>query len=157
MCPDPRPGRSPPGNVTVLIVLQSVFVSRRRATHRHGSWFDAGRARLFVEGDRVYDLNERIIPAAILDLPTSGEPDAHRSLIERSARALDIATATDLRDYFRLGPDNARVAVAALVDDGALLAATVGGSLWPAYLHRDARLPRRVEVQALLAPFDPFI
>lgn len=37
---------------------------------------------------RVYDLTERVIPAAILQLPTPSEPDAHRSLIERSARAL---------------------------------------------------------------------
>ena len=106
---------------------------------------------------RVYDLTERVIPAAVLDLPTPREPDAHRALIERSARALGIATATDLRDYFRLGPDDARVAIASLVDDGVLLPATVAGWLRPAYLHRDARIPRRIEAHALLAPFDPLI
>ena len=106
---------------------------------------------------RVYDLTERVIPAAVLDLPTPDERDAHRALIERSARALGIATATDLRDYFRLGPDDARVAIASLVDDGTLLPATVEGWLRPAYLHRDARIPRRIEARALLAPFDPLI
>jgi len=106
---------------------------------------------------RVYDLPERVIPAAILALPTPNERDAHRALIARSAQALGIATGTDLRDYFRLGPDDARVAIAALVDDGVLLPAMVAGWLRPAYLHRDARVPRRVEAQALLAPFDPLI
>ncbi len=106
---------------------------------------------------RVYDLTERVIPAAVLDLPTPAAPDAHRALIERSARALGIATATDLRGYFRLGPDDARVAIASLVDDGILLPATVAGWLRPAYLHRDARIPRRIEAHALLAPFDPLI
>lgn len=98
-----------------------------------------------------------MIPAGILDLPTPHELDAHRVLIERSARALGIATATDLRDYFRLGPDDARVAIASLVDDGVLLPATVARWLRPAYLHRDARIPRRIEAHALLAPFDPLI
>ena len=106
---------------------------------------------------RVYDLTERVIPAAVLDLPTPDKPDAHRALIERSARALGIATTTDLRDYFRLGPADARVAVASLVEAGTLLPAAVEGWLRPAYLHRDARIPRRIEAQALLAPFDPLI
>ena len=106
---------------------------------------------------RAYDLTERVIPAAVLDLPTPDERDAHRALIERSARALGIATATDLRDYFRLGPDDARAAIASLVEEGILLAATVAGWLRPAYLHRDARIPSRIEAQALLAPFDPLI
>ncbi len=106
---------------------------------------------------RVYDLTERVFPAAVLDLPTPDERDAHRALIAWSAQALGVATATDLRDYFRLGPDDARVAIASLVDDGALIPVTVEGWLRPAYLHRDARLPKRIEGQALLAPFDPLI
>ena len=106
---------------------------------------------------RVYDLTERVIPRAILDLPTPDEPDAHRALIERSARALGIATPTDLRDYFRLGPNDARVAVASLVEDGTLLPGAVEGWLRPAYLHSDALIPRRIDAHALLAPFDPLI
>ncbi len=106
---------------------------------------------------RVYDLTERVIPAAVLDRPTPSEADAQRALVERAARALGVATATDLRDYFRLGPDDARVAIAALIDEGVLLAATVAGWARPAYLYRDARIPRRTEAQALLAPFDPLI
>ena len=50
--------------------------------------------------ERVYDLTVRVIPAKILALPTPGEAEAHRALIERAARALGVATALELRDYF---------------------------------------------------------
>ena len=53
---------------------------------------------------RIYDLPERVLPRAILDLPTPDAPSAQRALIERSARALGVATAGDLRDYYRLKP-----------------------------------------------------
>ncbi|WP_206612739.1 winged helix-turn-helix domain-containing protein [Paenirhodobacter populi] len=113
----------------------------------------ATRRRSF---ERVYDLTERVIPAAILALPTPPEAEAHRQLIDRAARALGIATAGELRDYFRLAPEDARVAIAALVEEGVLIPATVPG--WPpAFLHREARRPRRIEARALLAPFDPLI
>lgn len=106
--------------------------------------------------ERVYDLTARVIPFAILALPTPAEAEAHRTLVERSARALGIATAAELRDYFRLGPEDAKAAIAALVEEGVLRPAAVEG--WPpAFLHRDARRPRRIEGQALLAPFDPLI
>ncbi len=113
----------------------------------------ATRRRSF---ERVYDLTERVIPPAILALPTPPEALAHRLLIEQSARALGIATAGELRDYFRLGPEDAKAAIAELVEEGVLVPALVPG--WPpAYLHRDARRPRRIEARALLAPFDPLI
>jgi uncharacterized protein YcaQ len=107
--------------------------------------------------ERVYDLTEHVIPPAILALSTPTEAEAHRLLIERAARALGIATALDLRDYFRLGPEPARTAIAELVEDKILLPAAVQGWKQPAFLHRDARLPRRIAGQALLAPFDPLI
>ncbi|WP_375428111.1 winged helix-turn-helix domain-containing protein [uncultured Sphingomonas sp.] len=133
------------------------------------AWSDAKRALewLFYAGhittttrrrgfERVYDLTERVIPPAILALPTPAERDAHRALIEHAARALGVATAGELRDYFRLAPSDGAAAVATLVEEGVLRAVAIPG--WPAvYIHRDARRPRRVEGRALLAPFDPLI
>lgn len=107
--------------------------------------------------ERVYDLTERVIPATILDSHTPDEGDAQRALIERSAAALGIATDTDLRDYFRLKPEEARTTIAALVEDGVLIRVQVAGRTRIAYLHRDARRPRRIDGAALLAPFDPLI
>ena len=107
--------------------------------------------------ERVYDLAERVIPPAIRALPTPDPAEAKRRLIERSARTLGIATATDLRDYFRLDLQSARAAIAELVEEGTLIPAAVQGWKQPAFLHRGARMPRRIRTQALLAPFDPLV
>jgi uncharacterized protein YcaQ len=107
--------------------------------------------------ERVYDLMERVIPASTLALPTPSEAGAHRALVERAARALGVATAADLRDYFRLRPHEARAAIADLVEEGVLLPVTVETWSKPAFLHVSARQPRRIKDQALLAPFDPLI
>ncbi|HEY6662479.1 MAG TPA: crosslink repair DNA glycosylase YcaQ family protein [Sphingomicrobium sp.] len=107
--------------------------------------------------ERIYDLPERVIPDTILALPTPTPAAAKRALIERSASALGIATATDLRDYYRLDPASARAAIAELADDGVLIPVTVEDWKQPAFLHRDARTPRRIHAQALLAPFDPLV
>jgi uncharacterized protein len=107
--------------------------------------------------ERVYDLTERVIPAEILALPTPDEKEAHRSLIERAALALGVGTAQDLRDYFRLGPAEARQAIETLIEAGVLQPVEVPGWAHLAYLHRDARRPRRLSARALLAPFDPLV
>jgi uncharacterized protein len=107
--------------------------------------------------ERVYDLSERVIPSRVFNAPTPAEAEAQRRLVALSARALGIATAADLRDYFRLKPDEARAAIDALVEEGELLPVAVEGWRAPAWLHRDARRPRRIEGQALLAPFDPLV
>ena len=106
---------------------------------------------------RVYDLAERVFPPSVLDQPTPAEATAQRALIERSARALGIASAADLRDYFRLKPAEADHAIADLAEAGVLLPARVRGWNVKAWLHRDARSPRRVRGAALLAPFDPLV
>jgi len=106
--------------------------------------------------ERVYDLPERVIPPEVLNLPTPPEAEAHRALMERSARALGVATAAELRDYFRLKPADAAPTITALQEEGVLVPVKIPG--WPAaWRHRDARPPRRVRAQALLAPFDPLV
>lgn len=107
--------------------------------------------------ERVYDITERVIPASVLRQPAPGEAEAHRTLIGRAAQALGVATAADLRDYFRLKPEPSRAAIMDLADAGVLLPVRVHGWSQPAYLHRDARLPRKIEARALLAPFDPLV
>lgn len=107
--------------------------------------------------ERVYDLPERVLPASVLALPTPAESEAHRALMELSARALGVATLGDLRDYFRLGPEEARAALRDLVEAGQLREVRVEGWTAPAFLHAEAALPRRATGCALLAPFDPLV
>ncbi len=106
---------------------------------------------------RVYDLSERVIPSAVLAIPTPTVAEAQRCLIDRSARALGVATASDLRDYFRLKPDEADHAIADLTEEGVLIPTRVDGWSQKAWMHRDTPSPRRVRGAALLAPFDPLI
>ena len=107
--------------------------------------------------ERVYDLRERVLPPSLLALPTPAPAEAHCKLVEISGRALGVATADDLRDYFRLAPADFAPALAACVETGDLLPVAVEGWRKPAFLHRDAPVPRRVAARALLAPFDPLV
>ena len=107
--------------------------------------------------ERVYDLPERVFPAAIVNAPTPAEDDAQRELVRIAARACGIAAERDLRDYFRLDLADARQRVAELVDCGELLAVAVEGLRGPRYLWHQARVPRRIEAQAILSPFDSVV
>jgi uncharacterized protein YcaQ len=104
---------------------------------------------------RLYDLPERVLPAAALRAPTPSRAEAYRDLVRVSAAALGVAAEPELRDYFRLSLDGARVAIAELVEAGELRPVRVEGWRAPAYLHEAAWLPRRVEAATLLSPFDP--
>ena len=107
--------------------------------------------------ERVYDLAERVLPAEVLALPTPEPAEAQRELLRMASRAMGVATAGDLRDYFRLPVADTKARVAELVEAGDLLPVSVEGWKNTAYLDPAARLPRQVEARALLAPFDPLI
>lgn len=110
-----------------------------------------------VHFQRLYDLTERVLPAQILATPTPSDLQAQMGLTRIAARAMGIATEPDLRDYFRLGPGPSRAAIAALVESGELLEATVEGWRAPAYLFPGTPRPRRVAARSLLSPFDSLI
>jgi uncharacterized protein YcaQ len=105
----------------------------------------------------LYDLPERVIPADVLARPTPSVEDANRELVRRAARSHGVASARCLADYYRMPSRDAAPAIDALVEDGELVPVSVQGWPRPAYLHRDARLPRRVGARALLSPFDPVV
>ncbi len=119
---------------------------------RWGEVVSAGRTRF----ERVYGLAEHVLPAEVyaLDVP---EHDARKKLIEHAARAHGIATTSDIADYFRFKKAPVEGIVAELVEEGTLRKVAVAGTSQPAWLHRDARVPRSIESTALLSPFDPVV
>ncbi len=120
----------------------------------NGQLTSAGRRPSF---ERIYDLPERVLPAAVLGAPTPEEHEAQRCLLGRAARALGIASARDLADYFRIKIKEARPRLAELVETGELVPAAVEGWQESAFLHRDAPMPERLRACALLSPFDSLV
>ncbi len=107
--------------------------------------------------ERVYDVPERVLPRAVLDLPTPSAADAQRELLRLAATALGVGTASDLRDYFRLDPAAVKARLPELVESGEILPVEVEGWAQPAFVHAQARWARRISARALLAPFDPLV
>lgn len=105
--------------------------------------------------ERFYDLPERVIPPEILSLPEPSERDAILQLMDLSGQALGVGTAFDLRDYFRLPVTDAKQAVNDALDAGILEPVSVQGWKQQAFLHRAAKVPRKMTVHALVTPFDP--
>jgi uncharacterized protein len=139
---------------------------------RAGPWWDWSEEKhalewLFAAGEvtvagrrgfeRLYDLPERVLPVTILKQAQPSEAEAHQGLLLHAAGALGVATEQDLRDYFRLSPQQSKAAVAVLVEDGRLQACTVQGWKQPAYVAGVPRIPRRIEASALLSPFDSLV
>ena len=142
----------------------------RKKEHWGWNWSNARRVLdwLYTTGDLAiagrngqfeirYDLPERVIPADILALPTPTPEEAHVELVRRAARSHGVATVRDLADYYRMSAADTARAVATLVEAGEVEQVSVEGWRRPAYLHREARLPRRIRARALLSPFDPVV
>jgi uncharacterized protein len=146
--------------------LEKALLAERRTAGWWG-WSDCKRAVewLFWMGrlttanrrnfERVYDVTERVFPNFRAD--EISEAEGHRMLIRVAAKALGIATAGDLRDYFRLAPEGGRRGIEELASTGELIQVDVEGWSQPAFLDPNARLPRQLEIKALVSPFDPLL
>ena len=164
------------GPVTARDLEEEFSTGPRTKEHWGWNWSDSRKVLdyLFLVGDVaiagrtsqfevLYDVPERVLPAAVLDAPTPTPQDAVTELVRRAARSHGVASAACLADYYRLrlqpadGKPSAKVAVDRLVEEGELVPVRVQGWKRQAYLHRDARLPRRVGARALLSPFDPVV
>ena len=151
-------------------VAASDLAQRPRRAGPWWDWSDHKRALewLFWSGqvssarrrrfERLYDLTERVLPSKVVNAPTPSVEDAQRDLLRIAAHGLGVAAEADLRDYFRIPAAEAKVRVAELVEAGELHPVEVEG--WgrtPGYMWHNAKIPRRIEAQALIGPFDPLI
>ncbi|MES2264201.1 MAG: crosslink repair DNA glycosylase YcaQ family protein [Pseudomonadota bacterium] len=111
---------------------------------------------------RVYDLAERVLPGWD-DSRTPPMEDTRRALVLKSVRALGLAKASWIADYFRT--KSPRLDPEALVAEGALLRARVHDWDEPVYIHPDlAELAASAaagaltpSVSTILSPFDPVV
>jgi uncharacterized protein len=160
--------------------LDAEFSGPRTKDHWGWNWSDARKVLdyLFLVGDVAiagrssqfevrYDLPERVLPRAVLEAPTPTVHESAVELVRRAARSHGVATGACLADYYRMryqpangtgdAVANAREAIATLVEAGELVPVRIDGWDRPAYLHADARRPRRVAARSLLSPFDPLV
>jgi uncharacterized protein YcaQ len=105
---------------------------------------------------RYYDLAERVLPQAVLNREIE-DAEAIRQLTLRAAAALGVATAADIRDYFRLRAEQVKPALQELISAGELEPVEVVDWTAPAYLRPGQPVPRSDRGTALLCPFDPLI
>jgi uncharacterized protein YcaQ len=145
----------------------------RDRPQRTGPWWDWSDVKMALEFlfwageittadrrgfERVYDLPERVLPEAVFNSPVPPRDEAQRDLLRRSIRSMGVATAKDLRDYFRLPAADCKQRILEMVESGQLLPVTVDGWNRPAFLDPGvAKIPRWVRGAALLCPFDPLV
>ena len=115
---------------------------------------------------RVYDLRERVLANALPDWEDALAPsdeEMRRALALKAVRALGVASARWVPDYFRTPKKGVAGLLEELADEGSLLRASIEDE--PAYVHPDNAGPAekilsgglRSSVTTLLSPFDPVV
>lgn len=113
---------------------------------------------------RVYDVCERVLPGwSDTRLPPPEE--VSRALVLKAVRALGVAKASWVADYFRMPKRSTPGVVRALAEEGALLRGEVEGWREPLYFHPELREQAeaaaagelRPRLTTLLSPFDPVV
>jgi uncharacterized protein YcaQ len=133
---------------------------------RQGRIAVAGRRNF----ERLYDIPERVIPDAVRRATPLAPEAAKKALIVRAARAMGVGTARDIAQYFhidawwdRLSVNGRRVPAKTgvlfdeLVDAGELQPVRIEGWTKPAFMVSGARIPKAIDVQAIVSPFDPVL
>ena len=149
------------------------------ARGRAGTWWDWKPEKIALEclhstGElmiarrhgfqRVYDLRERVLPAWD-DAQAPPLDETLRRLALKAVRALGVARAAWVPDYFRTAKKGAAALLETLAREGELLHVQVEGWNAPAYVHPDNRAVAEAaaseslqsDVTALLTPFDPIV
>jgi uncharacterized protein YcaQ len=113
---------------------------------------------------RIYDLTERVLPGWD-DKHMPSLPDTERVLLLKAVKAMGLAKADWIGDYFRNAKSRPRPDPAELAGQGALIRIAVEGFDAPFYIHpdhlplaqaaADGKLPS--SVTTLLSPFDPVV
>jgi uncharacterized protein YcaQ len=134
--------------------------------YRQGRVAVAGRRNF----ERLYDLPERVIPSSILAAPAVAARDAKKELLVRAARAMGVGTAKDIAQYYHVDGWWDRSAVGGrrpivktqplfdeLEEDGRLERVAVEGWKRPGYIVPGMKIPRSIDVHAIVSPFDPLM
>jgi hypothetical protein len=108
---------------------------------------------------RRYDLAERVIPRAYLDLPAPDEEQTLRTFALLAVRARGALTEAAIREHWRLAGGKARLHhhVLALVDEGQLREVDPGDGGAPFYVSADAELGGDPAPPVLVCPFDNLV
>jgi uncharacterized protein YcaQ len=153
-----------------------------RSTGAWWGWSDAKRAveilfrqgRVAIAGrrnfERLYDIPERVFPPEVLKAKPVPAPDAKKELLVRAARAMGVGTARDVAMYLHIDqwwdrsrvngrrtPARTQLLFDELVEDGRLEPVTIEGWKQPGYMVPGARIPRSIDVRAVVSPFDPLL
>lgn len=153
-----------------------------RADGRAGGWWEwkpekRALEHLFAAGElmisrrdpnfhRVYDLRERVLERALpgwADALAPSYEEVRRSLALKAVRALGVAAARWVPDYFRTPKNGVAGLLDELAAEGALLRARIEDE--PAYVHQEnaglaeaaASGELRPSLTTLLSPFDPVV
>ena len=119
-----------------------------------GELSSAGRNTQF---ERRYDLPERVLPASVLATSTPSAEEARLILARRAAAALGVFTQKWLAEYFYTDRVGTIAALESLLESGEVEPVDVCGWSAPAYLWTQAARPRKLSVDALVAPFDTLV
>jgi uncharacterized protein YcaQ len=155
-----------------------------RADGRAGGWWEwkpekRALEHLFAAGElmisrrdpnfhRVYDLRERVLERALPDWEDAHTPtykEVQRALALKAVRALGVAVARWVPDYFRMPKRPVAGLLDELASEGDLIRTRIEGWEETAYVHPDnAELAEaaisgelRPSLTTLLSPFDPVV